>query len=449
MSRALLLALLLTAAPLAASAETIAITNAKIETAGPAGEIASGTVVIKDGRIAAVGAGAVVPAGARVIDAKGQVVSPGFIAASTNLGVEEVNGVASTHDESAGGEIGAAFDIAYGVNPASTLIPIAREHGVTRAVVTPVGGRGGGGSDEDADLDASTFKAGGEGKSASSSLFEGQAAVIRLASGSPDLVIKSKVAMVVDYGEGVSRLTGSRGAAIVMLKDAFEDVRRYQKNRSVFDRGAEIPSHLTRADLEALIPVVEGRTPLLVRVHRAADIRQILRLANEEHLKLILEDCEEGWIVAPELAAAHVPVMLDPQADLPSQFESLGSRLDNAARLQAAGVTVIIQGARSFNNVRQARFNAGTAVANGLPYQAALAALTLNPAKVWGFADRAGSIEVGKEADLVLWSGDPFETSTWPVSVFIGGVEQPHDARILKLRDRYAKPSNGYPRQYD
>jgi imidazolonepropionase-like amidohydrolase len=141
--------------------------------------------------------------------------------------------------------------------------------------------------------------------------------------------------------------------------------------------------------------------------------------------------------------------MMDPEADLPSQFESLGSRLDNAARLQAAGVTVIIQGARSFNNVRQARFNAGTAVANGMPYQAALAAVTINPAKVWGFADKAGSLEVGKEADLVLWSGDPFETATWPVTVFIGGVEQPHDARILKLRDRYAKPAEGYPRQYN
>lgn len=450
MSRAVVLSLLLGAAPLAVSAETIAITNAKIETVGPAGEIASGTVVIKDGKIAAVGAGVSAPAGARVIDAGGKVVSPGLIAASTSLGVDEVNGVSSTRDESAGSEIGAAFDISYGVNPNSTLFPIAREHGLTRAIVTPVGGRGfGGDQDEDGDVDVSTLKAGGEAKSAGASLFEGQAAMIRLAADDPDPVFKARAAQVVDLGEAAQRVAGSRGAAITLFKDALEDARRYQRNRAVFDKGADVPSRLHRADLEALIPVIEGKIPLLVRVHRASDIRNVLRLAREEHLKLILEGVEQGWMVAPEIAAAGVPVMLDTEADLPESFETLGARLDNAARLQAAGVTIVIQGARSYNNVRQVRLNAGTAVANGLPYQAALAAVTLNPAKVWGFADRAGSIEVGKDADVVIWSGDPLETTSWPVAVFIGGKQQPQDARILKLRDRYAKPSNGYPPQYN
>jgi imidazolonepropionase-like amidohydrolase len=194
--------------------------------------------------------------------------------------------------------------------------------------------------------------------------------------------------------------------------------------------------------------VVEGRTPLLVRVHRAADIRLILTLAREEKLNLILEGCEEGWIVAADLAAAGVPVLIDSEADLPDSFETLGSRLDNAARLQAAGVLVAIEGSRDFNNVRQARFNAGTAVANGLSYPAALAAVTINPARIWGFGDRTGSIEVGKDADLVLWSGDPFETTSYPVAVFVAGRQQPQDARILKLRDRYAKPADGYPPAY-
>ena len=448
MSRALLLSLLLSAAPLAAAAETVVITNARIETAGPAGEIASGAVVIKDGKIAAVGAAVTPPAGARLIDAHGQVLSPGLIAASTSLGVEEVEGVQSTHDEAAGPEIGAAFDIAYGVNPASTLIPIAREAGITRAIVTPVPGRDRGG-DRDEEVDIAAQTAGGsEHKSPGASLFEGQAAAIRTASGDVDPVLKSRIGMVVDFGETGARMAGSRGAEITLLKVAFDDVRRYQKNRAVFDKGAEIPSHLTREDLEALIPVVEGRTPLLVRVHRAADIRLILKLAREEKLKLILEGCEEGWIVASDLAAAGVPVLIDTEADLPDSFETLGSRLDNAARLQAAGVVLAIEGARDFNNVRQARFNAGTAVANGLSYPAALAAVTINPAKIWGFGDRTGSIEVGKDADLVLWSGDPFETSTYPVAVFVAGQQQPQDARILKLRDRYAKPADGYPPAY-
>jgi imidazolonepropionase-like amidohydrolase len=448
MSRALLLALLMSAAPLAAAAETVAITNARIETAGPAGEIPLGVVVIKDGRIAAVGPGIAVPPEARLIDAHGQVLSPGLIAASTSLGVEEVEGVQSTHDEAAGPEIGAAFDIAYGVNPASTLIPIAREAGITRAVVTPVPGRDRGG-DADEAVDVSAETAGGaEHKSPGAGLFEGQAAVMRTASGDADPVLKRRIAMVVDFGETGARIAGSRGAEVTLLKAAFDDVRRYQKNRAVFERGAEIPSHLTREDLEALIPVVQGRTPLLVRVHRAADIRLMLALARDEHLRLILEGCEEGWMVAPEIAAAGVPVLIDTEADLPDSFETLGSRLDNAQRLQSAGVLLAIEGSRDFNNVRQARFNAGTAVANGLSWQAALAAVTINPAKIWGFADKAGSIEVGKDADLVLWSGDPFETATYPVAVFVAGRQQPQDARILQLRDRYAKPADGYPPAY-
>lgn len=448
MSRALLLSLLLGSAPLAAAAETILITDARIETAGPQGEIASGAVLIRDGKIAAVGPALTAPAGARVIDAHGQVLSPGLVAASTSLGVVEVGGVQSTHDEASGPEIGAGFDIGYGVNPASTLIPLAREAGVTRAVVTPVPSEDGGG-DRDEAIDAKTLTAGDANhKGAGASLFEGLAAVIHTASGDADPVLKSRVAMVVDFGETGAHAAGSRGAEIVLLKAAFEDARRYQKNKAAFDKGGAIPSRLTREDLEALGPVVEGRIPLLVRVHRAADIRVVLKLAREERLKLILEGCEEGWMVAPDLAAAGVPVLIDTEADLPDSFETLGARLDNAARLQAAGVLLAIEGSRDFNTVRQARFNAGTAVANGLSYPAALAAVTINPARIWGFADRAGSIEAGKDADLVLWSGDPFETSTYPVAVFIAGHEQPQDARILKLRDRYAKPADGYPPAY-
>ncbi len=124
------------------------------------------------------------------------------------------------------------------------------------------------------------------------------------------------------------------------------------------------------------------------------------------------------------------------------------ARLDNAARLQAAGVTIAIEGSRDFDNLRQARFNAGTAVANGLPYGAALAAVTINPARIWGLSDRIGSIEVGKDADVVIWSREPFETSTWPTAVVIAGVEQPKSTRGLELRDRYAKPSDGMPSAY-
>ena len=131
-----------------------------------------------------------------------------------------------------------------------------------------------------------------------------------------------------------------------------------------------------------------------------------------------------------------------------NRFESLGSRLDNAARLQAAGVLVAIEGSREFYNLRQERFNAGTAVANGMPYQAALAAVTANPARIWGLSDHTGTIEPGKDADLVVWTGDPFETTTYPSVVFIGGRAQPMTSRELELQNRYLNASGGYPPAY-
>jgi imidazolonepropionase-like amidohydrolase len=262
-------------------------------------------------------------------------------------------------------------------------------------------------------------------------------------------VVRAKVAVTLDLGAaGALDAGGSRGTAIVLARSALDDARDYAGNRAGFEKGQARPYGLSRVDLEALVPVVEGRTPLLVRVHRASDIRDVLRFAAEEKIKLVLEGAEEGWIVAADLARAGVPVLIDSEAALPNQFEALGSRLDNAARLQAAGVTVAIKGSREFYNLRQERFNAGTAVANGLPYQAALATITLNPAKIWGVADRAGSIEPGKDADLVIWSGDPLETTTYPIAVLIGGQIQPSLTRAQELRDRYLNPDPTYPPAY-
>ena len=432
--------------PTFAQAETIAITNAHLQTAGAGGDIASGTIVIKDGRIAAVGAGVSAPAGARVIDARGQVVTPGFIAPSTNLLVTEVDLIpGEPRDDQPGQRLGAAFDIQYGVNPNSAVAPIARQSGITRAVATPVSPRSFGG-DQDEGVESMTA-GGGEGARGGDGLFAGQAAGVRLASGDMDPVFKPKAAMVVDLGSAGARAAGSRGASIVLIRSAFEAARHYARNRSAYDKGASRPYSLSREDLEALGPVVEGRMPLLVRVHRASDIHQVLKLAREENVKVILEGAEEGWMVAGELASAHVPVLIDPQDDLPSQFESLGSRLDNAARLQAAGVTIAIEGSRDFNNLRQARFNAGTAVANGLAPEAALKAITVNPARIFGLGE-VGTLEVGKEADVVLWSGDPFETTSFPVAIFIGGKEQPNTSRALELRDRYLKAADGFPPAY-
>lgn len=446
MKRALI-ALAAIAFATSAAAETVAIVNARLETAGPSGTIQDGTIVLRDGKIAAVGAGVAAPAGARIIDARGGVVTPGLIAPSSNLTVSEIEAVASTRDDRSG-DLSAGFDISYGVNPNSPMIPLARQTGLTRVVATPVLSRGGGGGHKD-DSGAEDFAGGGGGDEGDPAMFAGQAAIVALAAGDQDPVVRARVAVTLDLGEaGARNAGGSRGAALVLVKAAFEDARAMARNRNAYERGDSREFGLSRIDLEALIPVVEGRTPLLVRVHRASDILQVLRLAREEKIKVILEGVEEGWLVAPQIAAAGVGVIVDSQADLPDSFESLGARLDNVARLQAAGVTVAIMGSRDVNNMRQQRFNAGLAVANGLPRDQAMATITANVAKIWGMTG-VGTLAVGQDADVVLWTGDPLETSTWPVTMFIGGVEQPRSTRAFELRDRYLKPAaSGYPPAY-
>lgn len=449
MIRSLLLASAACALALPAAAQTVAIVNARIEPVSSAA-IPSGTLVIKDGKIAALGASVQVPAGARVIDAKGGVVTPGLIAPSSNLGASEISGVRETRDDGTGSALSAAFDISYAINPASTFLGLARDGGITGSAVTPVLSGTGGGAHQHADdgvVEEMTAGAHGDGDPP---LFGGQAAFIRLKAGSTDIVEASKLAVTVSLGESGARAAGgSRGANLILIRSALEDARAFANRRAAFEQGATRDFGLSRLDLAALIPVVQGKTPLLIRVSRAADIRQALKLAADEKVKIVLEGVEEGWMVAGEIAKAGVPVILDPQASLPGSFETLGSRLDNAARLHAAGVSVAINGARDFNNLRQERLNAGLAVANGLPYPAALAAVTLVPAKIWGQADKVGSLEVGKVADVVVWNGDPLETTSWPTAVLVGGVEQPKDGRHQQLKARYAATDqSGYPPAY-
>ena len=430
-----------------AHAQTVAITNAHILTAGPKGEIANGTIVIKDGRISAVGADVHAPAGAQVVDAKGQVVTPGFLAVNSALGATEVSALGndlSVNDP----RLGAAFDVSYALNPDSVLIPVARQGGLTTAVVTPRPIRGRGGDDDDLD-DASAYTAGSPAPGdPTHGLFAGQAAVTHLSAGA-EAPLKAKVAMTTPFGDAGAHLGGgSRGAEFVAFKEALSDVRAYAKNRSAFDKGAFRDLALSRADLEALIPVVEGKEPLLVDVHRASDIRAVLRLAREEHLKIILDGAEEGWMVAPEIAKAGVPVVMNPIADRPTDFETIFSTLENAAKLQAAGVTIAIEGQGGAQRAHEARFNAGNAVAHGLPFEAALEALTINPAKMFGVADRVGSLEPGKDADLVVWSGDPFEPLSRPQLILIEGKAQPLVDRKMLLRDRYRDLARPYPPEY-
>lgn len=415
---AALVALLL-AAP--ASAETIAIVDARLMTMTGAGEIDGGTIVIRDGRIAALGARVAVPADARVIDGRGGVVTPGFIQADSTLGAVEVSQVPTSADRAThSAAISAGFDISLGLNPDSILLPVSRLAGITHAVTTPPY----------------------DDRRGRALQFAGQAAVIDLAQ-RPQMVTRPRAAMVLEMGEGgAGRAGGARGSAIVQLRTTLADVRHFAAHRAAYDRGEGRPQSLSRVDLEALVPVVQGRMPLIVKVDRASDISEMIALAREEKLRVIIDGAEEGWRVADEISAANVPVILDPLADLPRSFSELGATMENAARLHAAGVTIVIKtGSGVAHRARELRYGAGNAVAWGLPHEAAVAAITVNPARVFGVADRIGTLEAGRAADLVLWNGDPLEPLSQPQALFVEGVEKPLTARPLELRDRYMPPS--------
>ena len=402
--------------------ETVAITGGRVLTGE--GIIENGTVVITNGRIASVGSGAP-PAGARVIDASGKVVAPGFVAVDSGLAGTEVGSVSSTNDlRNASNTLSAAFDVSYGLDPWSFTLPVARLGGVTRAVVAPNHPGGSGGHVHEHDTAGA-----GEGGYHDPGLFAGQAAVIHLGQGT-DILVQPRVAMVAPFGSaGAGVAGGARGAEYTLFKETLGEVRLYQQNRAAYQRAGLRDLMLSRADLEALIPVVEGDMPLIVTVHRAADIRQVLRLAREENIRLILDGAEEGWLVADEIAAANVPVLL--------------------AALDAAGVVIAIKGTEgSTHRARETRYNAGNAVAHGLPYERAIAAITVNPARIFGMQDRFGALRAGAEGDVVVWSGDPLEPLSQAEAVFIRGVEQPLESRPLQLRDRYLPQQRTLPPAY-
>lgn len=395
-----------------ADGETYAITNATVYTLGAAGKIEHATVVLHDGKIEAVGANVVVPAGASRIDGTGKVVTPGLFDPVSRFGIEEVSGVKQTRDFSTEGrQFTASFDVTPAINPRSMLIPVNRIAGVTTAMVAP----------------AVTEKG---------TIIAGLGAIVSL--GSTDRYIrKSPAAMFVAFGEAGAELSGgSRAASMLYLREALRDARDFSENRSAYDSARRRPYLLDRADLEALGDVLLGKLPLVVSVDRASDILAAIGLAREFRLHLVVSGGAEASVIAAELASARIPVVLNPLQDLPSAFEALGSTLENAAKLARAGVVIAFETGDS-HNARNLTQLAGNAVANGLPYEDGLKAITLNPARIYGFDGRTGSIAPGKDADVVLWSGDPLEVTTAAEQVFIDGRKIPMVSRQTLLRDRY------------
>jgi imidazolonepropionase-like amidohydrolase len=416
-----------------ALAQDVAITNAKLVIGDGSEPIEGGTVVIRAGRVVAAGPGVAVPAGVRTIDAGGRWVSPGIFAGFTRMGIIEVDGVSQTNDSSAGSSpFNAALDVAPAVNPKSSPLAVNRIEGVTRAVVAP--------------------------ETSSGSIFGGQGAVIDLAN-DMDAVTKPRAFQFMEYGEdGAQQAGGSRPAAYAMFKNALLLARDYARSPASFEANSK-DAMMTRADAEALVPVVQGRVPLLVHVERASDILVLLQLKREiAGLKLVLVGVTEGWTVAPQIAAAGVPVIASAVADLPASFEKLAATQSNIGRMKAAGVLVGI-GTINQDEARQARWEkqyAGNLVAlgkipgaAGLSWGEAFAAITSRPAEALGMGGEFGSLRAGRRGDVVLWDGDPLEIGTSAVSVFIDGVEQPLVSRQTRLRERYWDPKEGaLPKAY-
>ncbi|HSD32018.1 MAG TPA: amidohydrolase family protein [Gemmatimonadales bacterium] len=396
-------------------AQTIAITGGTVYTvSGP--KIEHATVLIRDGRIAAIGTNVTVPAEATRIDATGKWITPGLIDGAGQMGLVEIGSVPGTREARIQGDtIAAAFNVAEGVNPASQVIPVTRVEGITTTLAAPSG-----------------------------HLVSGQAVLIDLDGPTIEqMLVKSPVGIVANLSEnGKDEGGGSRAAVVQRLRATFRDALEYERRRVDYRRAQIEPLSASEANLEALLPVLHGELPLIAIANRRSDIQNALRLAREFRLRLILAGAQEGWEIGAEIAAAGVPVLVQPLDNIPS-YDALGVRYENAALLARAGVKVVLLETDTHNS-RNIRQEAGNAVANGLPWDQALRAVTLTPAEVFGVADRYGSLEVGKVANVVVWSGDPFEFSTGVEHVYIRGREIPLTSRQRELFERYKKLPPAY-----
>jgi imidazolonepropionase-like amidohydrolase len=390
-----------------AHSDTIAIVHAKAWTLAVDSAIEDATIVLNGERIVSIAPGGSAPAGARVIDADGRTVTPGLMHAATQLGLIEVGAASETIDHTAKGASapGAAFDVQYAINPNSAQIRLARADGLTRAVSHPNG--------------------------SATPTFDGVGVLLRLVARG-DLREARQIGVFVTIGNRRALETvGSRAAQWQLLRTALDAAK--------VNLAAAATSTNRPPETLALEPVLAGRTPLAISTHRASDLREAAKLARDYAIRIIVLGGAEAWLVADELADANVAVVLNPMSNLPWSFDELGSRLDNAALLRKAGVTIAmsIGGVQAYNAGLSLREGAGIAVANGLPYVEGLRSIITGPAEMWGVADRFGTLETGKDADLVIWDGDPLEPSSLPVAVFVQGKEISLVTHQSELRERY------------
>ena len=427
MKRALTLAasaLALFAAP--ASAQDFAITNATVATGDGSEPIENATVVVRGGKVAAVGRELRPDPSLPTFDGTDAWVTPGLVAAVTDLGLWDVGAVSESNDIAASdSRFSAALDVAPAINPESQHIKLGRAGGITRAVVT---GR------------------------PSGAIFGGQGAVIDLGA-DLDAVMKPRAFQAVTLSESGARIAGgSRTASHVELRNALREASDFAAGRWSGEDNL-----LNRADAEALGPVVSGKQKLFIHANRTSDLRAVMALAREfPKLDLVIVGASEGWRVASELAGSGIPVIADSLMDLPERFEQLASTQSNIGRMRAAGVTVGIN-ANAMEHAHNLTQYAGNLVAltrvpraSGLSWGEALASITSRPAEAIGMGGRIGVLKPGAVGDVVVWNGDPLELDSAPVKVFIDGVEQPLESHQSRLRERYRDlDESDLPKAYD
>jgi imidazolonepropionase-like amidohydrolase len=412
------------------AANVYAIKNAKIYTlAGP--PIEKGVVVIRDGKIAAVGADIAVPEGAQVIDAAGLQVYPGMFDPVTQIGLNEVGEVSATVDTNELGDFNPELIAATAVNPASAHIPVTRASGITEVISAP----GIGGFD-----------------SQSGGIIAGQASAFNLAGWTmEEMQINPSVAMVLNWP---SIQTSSFDFSTLSMKE-----KPYEDAKKEYDKAVnQLSDWLTRArhyaqakekgspdlfvrdlKLEALVPVVEGKLPVLVVADQARDIRNAIDFCSKQNIKMILASGAESWKVKDVLKEKKIPVVLGPSERLPEQEDTAYDKpMTQPSELNAAGIQFAFSSFGTSFSRRLPQY-AGTAVGYGLSHDEALKAVMLNAAQIFGLADQLGTIESGKLANLIVTTGDPLEMQTQVRYLFIKGQLTSTDNRHKDLYQQYRK----------
>lgn len=405
---------------------TFAVRNATIvPVTSPS--IANGTIVFSNGVITAVGANVAVPANATVIDGTGLFVYPGLIDSGSHVGLEEISAVPGTVDTAELGDINPNARAEIAVNPHSNVIPVTRVNGITTVVTEPEGG-----------------------------IISGSSAMIQLAGWTPqEMTLKAPLAMHIHFPrlrtsafdevpqdeEAAKEATKNYTKQIDKLHDTFRDAQAYAKVAAARTNHSEIKRIDRDVILEALVPVVEGREPVVIHANLERDIRAALKFADEFKLKVILADAEDVARVIPELKSRNIPVILGPILSTPPREDDPYDLVfTNAKALNDAGIPFAIQ-SQDAHNARNLPYQAAACAAFGLPKDVALRSVTIAPAQIFGLADKIGSLETGKLANIIVTDGDPLEIVTHVKHLYIGGEEITLDTNQTLLYEKFkARP---------